>query len=92
MKKPFEEVVTRHGATVLRVCRAVVGVFSRGILVFAPLVGLPSHHLSACLTGGRPAPTTPPACSAMLAVGHLTPGGAAPAPIEAARSRKSARR
>ncbi len=26
MKKPFEEVVTRHGATVLRVCRAVVGV------------------------------------------------------------------
>ena len=26
MKKPFEEIVTRHGATVLRVCRAVVGV------------------------------------------------------------------
>ena len=25
MKKPFEQVVTEHGATVLRVCRAVVG-------------------------------------------------------------------
>jgi RNA polymerase sigma factor (sigma-70 family) len=25
MVRPFEEVVTRHGATVLRVCRAIVG-------------------------------------------------------------------
>ncbi len=25
MKEPFEEIVSRHGATVLRVCRAVVG-------------------------------------------------------------------
>ncbi|WP_308466077.1 RNA polymerase sigma factor [Rathayibacter soli] len=25
MKKPFEQLVTQHGATVLRVCRAVVG-------------------------------------------------------------------
>jgi DNA-directed RNA polymerase specialized sigma24 family protein len=25
MKQPFEKVVTEHGATVLRVCRAVVG-------------------------------------------------------------------
>ena len=25
MKKPFEQIVTEHGGTVLRVCRAVVG-------------------------------------------------------------------
>jgi hypothetical protein len=46
----------------------------------------------ACLTSRRHEPIISQAFSAMQAVWDLKPGGAAPTPIEAARSRKSARR
>jgi hypothetical protein len=46
----------------------------------------------ACLTSRRHESMISQALKAMQAVWELSPGSAAPAPIEAARSRKSARR
>ena len=60
--------------------------------VIADKVALTCDLSFACLTSRRHEPVISQAFSAMQAVWELTPGGAAPAPIEAVRSRKSARR
>jgi len=60
--------------------------------VIADKVALTCDLSFACLTSRRHEPIVSQAFSAMQAVWELNPGGAAPAPIEAARSRKSARR
>jgi hypothetical protein len=60
--------------------------------VIADKVALTCDLSFACLTSRRHKPIVSQAFSAMQAVWDLNPGGAAPAPIEAARSRKSARR
>ena len=60
--------------------------------VIADKVALTCDLSFACLTSRRHEPLISQAFSAMQAVWELNPGGAAPAPIEAARSRKSARR
>jgi DNA-binding transcriptional LysR family regulator len=60
--------------------------------VIADKVALTCDLSFACLTSRRHKPIVSQAFSAMQAVWDLNPGGAAPAPIEAARSQKSARR
>jgi DNA-binding transcriptional LysR family regulator len=60
--------------------------------VIADKVALTCDLSFACLTSRRREPIISQAFSAMQAVWELKPGGAAPAPIEAARSRKSVRR
>ena len=60
--------------------------------VIADKVALTCDLSFACLTSRRHEPMISQAFSAMQAVWEQHPGGAAPAPIEAARSRKSARR
>lgn len=60
--------------------------------VIADKVALTCDLSFACLASRRHEPMISQAFSAMQAVWELKPGGAAPAPIEAARSRKSARR
>jgi DNA-binding transcriptional LysR family regulator len=60
--------------------------------VIADKVALTCDLSFACLTSRRHEPIISQAFSAMQAVWELNPGSAAPAPIEAARSRKSARR
>jgi DNA-binding transcriptional LysR family regulator len=60
--------------------------------VIADKVALTCDLSFACLTSRRHERIISQAFSAMQAVWELNPGGAAPAPIEAARSRKSARR
>jgi DNA-binding transcriptional LysR family regulator len=60
--------------------------------VIADKVRLTCDLSFACLTSRRHEPIISQAFSAMQAVWELNQGGAAPAPIEAARSRKSARR
>ena len=60
--------------------------------VIADKVALTCDLSFACLMSRRHEPLISQAFSAMQAVWELNPGGAAPAPIEAARSRKSARR
>src|SRR5436190_14976495 len=60
--------------------------------VIADKVALTCDLSFACLTSRVHEPMISQAFSAMQAVWELNPGGAAPAPIEAARSRKSARR
>jgi len=59
--------------------------------VIADKVALTCDLSFACLTSRRREPIISQAFAAMQAVWDLKPG-AAPAPIEAARSRKSARR
>ena len=60
--------------------------------VIADKVALTCDLSFACLTSRRHEPVISQAFAAMQAVWDRNPGGAAPAPIEAARSRKSARR
>jgi DNA-binding transcriptional LysR family regulator len=60
--------------------------------VIADKVALTCDLSFACLTSRRREPMISQAFAAMQTVWDLNPGGAAPAPIEAARSRKSARR
>jgi DNA-binding transcriptional LysR family regulator len=60
--------------------------------VIADKVALTCDLSFACLTSRRHEPLISQAFSAMQAVWELNPGSTAPAPIEAARSRKSARR
>ena len=60
--------------------------------VIADKVALTCDLSFACLTSRRHEPMISQAFAAMQAVWGLNPGSAAPAPIEAARSRKSARR
>jgi len=60
--------------------------------VIADKLALTCDLSFACLTSRRHEPMISQAFSAMQAVWELNPGSAAPAPIEAARSRKSARR
>ena len=60
--------------------------------VIADKVSLTCDLSFACLTSRRHEPMISQAFAAMQTVWDLNPGGAAPAPIEAARSRKSARR
>ena len=60
--------------------------------VVADKVALTCDLSFACLTSRRHEPIISQAFAAIQAVWELNPGGAAPAPIEAARSRKSARR
>jgi DNA-binding transcriptional LysR family regulator len=60
--------------------------------VIADKVALTCDLSFACLTSRRHEPVISQAFSAMRAVWELTPGSAVPAPVEAARSRKSARR
>jgi DNA-binding transcriptional LysR family regulator len=60
--------------------------------VIADKVALTCDLGFACLTSRRHEPIISQAFAAMQAVWDLKPAGAAPAPIEAARSRKSARR
>ena len=60
--------------------------------VIADRLALTCDLSFACLTSRRHEPMISQAFSAMQAVWELNPGSAAPAPIEAARSRKSARR
>jgi DNA-binding transcriptional LysR family regulator len=60
--------------------------------VIADKVALTCDLSFACLTSRRHEPMISQAFAAMQTVWDLIPGGAAPAPIEAARSRKSARR
>jgi DNA-binding transcriptional LysR family regulator len=61
-------------------------------LVIADKLALTCNLSFACLTSRRHEPMISQAFAAMQAVWELNPGSAAPAPIEAARSRKSARR
>ncbi|MEH2503895.1 DNA-binding transcriptional LysR family regulator [Bradyrhizobium sp. AZCC 1578] len=67
-------------------------VMSKRNFVIADKVALTCDLGFACLTSRRHEPMISQAFSAMQAVWDLKPAGAAPAPIEAARSRKSARR
>ena len=67
-------------------------VTSKRNFVIADKVALTCDLGFACLTSRRHEPMIAQAFSAMQAVWDLKPAGAAPAPIEAARSRKSARR
>jgi DNA-binding transcriptional LysR family regulator len=67
-------------------------VTSKRNFVIADKVALTCDLSFACLTSRRHEPIIAQAFSAMQAVWDLKPAGAAPAPIEAARSRKSARR
>jgi hypothetical protein len=60
--------------------------------VIADKVTLTCDLSFACLTSRRHEPIISQAFSAMQAVWELSQGGAAPAPIEATRSRRSARR
>jgi DNA-binding transcriptional LysR family regulator len=60
--------------------------------IVADKVSLTCDLSFACLTSRRHEPMISQAFAAMQTVWDLNPGGAAPAPIEAARSRKSARR
>jgi DNA-binding transcriptional LysR family regulator len=60
--------------------------------VIADKLALTCDLSFACLTSRRHEPLISQAFSAMQAVWELNPGSTAPAPIEAARSRKSARR
>ena len=60
--------------------------------VIADKVSLTCDLSFACLTSRRHEPMIAQAFAAMQTVWDLNPGGAAPAPIEAAPSRKSARR
>jgi len=60
--------------------------------VIADKLALTCDLSFACLTSRRHEPMISQAFSAMQAVWELNPGSATPAPIEAARSRKSARR
>jgi len=60
--------------------------------VIADKIALTCDLSFACLASRRQEPVISQAFSAIQAVWELTPGGVAPAPIEAARSRKSARR
>ena len=60
--------------------------------VIADKVALTCDLSFACLTSRRHEPMISQAFAAMRTVWDLNPGGTAPAPIEAARSRKSARR
>jgi DNA-binding transcriptional LysR family regulator len=60
--------------------------------VIADKVALTCDLSFACLTSRRHEPIISQAFSAMRAAWDLKPGGAAPAPIEAARSRRSVRR
>ena len=60
--------------------------------VVADKVALTCDLSFACLTSRRHQPMISQAFSAMQAVWDLDPGSAAPAPIEAARPRKSVRR
>jgi DNA-binding transcriptional LysR family regulator len=60
--------------------------------VIADKVALTCDLSFACLTSRRHEPIISQAFSAMQAVWELNPGSATPAPIEAATSRKSARR
>ena len=60
--------------------------------VVADKVALTCDLSFACLTSRRHEPMISQAFSAMQAVWELNSGSAAPAPIETARSRKSARR
>ena len=60
--------------------------------VVADKIALTCDLSFACLTSRRHEPIISQAFAAIQAVWELNPGGAAPAPIEAARSRKSARR
>jgi DNA-binding transcriptional LysR family regulator len=60
--------------------------------VIADKLALTCDLSFACLTSRRHEPMISQAFSAMQAVWELSPGSATPAPIEAARSRKSARR
>jgi DNA-binding transcriptional LysR family regulator len=60
--------------------------------VIADKVALTCDLSFACLTSRRHEPIIAQAFSAMQAVWELNQGGAAPAPIEATRSRRSARR
>jgi len=60
--------------------------------VIADKVALTCDLGFACLTSRRHEPMISDAFSAMRAVWDLKPGNASPAPLEAARSRKSARR
>jgi DNA-binding transcriptional LysR family regulator len=65
---------------------------SKRNFVIADKVALTCDLGFACLTSRRHEPMISQAFSAMQAVWDLKPAGVAPAPIEAARSRKSARR
>ncbi|MEH2624660.1 DNA-binding transcriptional LysR family regulator [Bradyrhizobium sp. AZCC 1719] len=67
-------------------------VTSKRNFVIADKVALTCDLGFACLASRRHEPIIAQAFSAMQAVWDLKPAGAAPAPIEAARSRKSARR
>ena len=60
--------------------------------VIADKLALTCDLSFACLTSRRHEPMISQAFAAMQAVWELSPGSATPAPIEAARSRKSARR
>jgi hypothetical protein len=60
--------------------------------VIADKVALTCDLSFICLTSRRHEPIISQAFSAIQAVWELNPGSAAPAPIEAARSRKSVRR
>ena len=60
--------------------------------VIADKVALTCDLSFACLTSRRHEPVISQAFSAMQAVWDPPPGGAAPAPVEAPRSRRSARR
>ena len=60
--------------------------------VIADKVAVTCDLSFACLTSRRHEPMIAQAFAAMQAVWELNPGSAAPAPIEATRSRKSARR